>query len=75
MKWISDTHDCPCLMKTDMEKSGNVYDFLRVYYEEIDSEEDWKDLSFSNLAIVCYVRLWNLPGQMKKNTGKKRLLN
>ena len=35
MKWISDTHDCPCLMKTDMEKSGNVYDFLRVYYEEI----------------------------------------
>ena len=37
MKWISDTHDCPCLMKTDMEKSGNVYDFLRVYYEEIDS--------------------------------------
>ena len=58
MKWISDTHDCPCLMKTDMEKSGNVYDFLRGYYEEIDSEEDW-----------------NLPGQMKKNTGKKRLLN
>lgn len=40
MKWISDTHDCPCLMKIDMEKSRNVYDFLRVYYEEIESEED-----------------------------------
>ena len=57
MKWISDTHDCHCLMKTDMEKSGNVYDFLRVYYEEIDSEEDWKDLSFSNLqcgyCLLC----------------------
>lgn len=57
MKWIFDTHDCPCLMKIDMEKSRNVYDFLRVYYEEIDSEEDWKDLSFSNLkcgyCLLC----------------------
>ena len=57
MKRVSDTYHCPCLMKTDMEKSGNVYDFLRVYYEEIDSEEDWKDLSFANLkcgyCLLC----------------------
>lgn len=46
----SDTDSpCPCLMKTDMEESENIYDFLKDYFWEIESEKDWRKLSLSNL--------------------------
>lgn len=44
---------CPCLMKTDMEESENIYDFLKVYFWEIESEKDWGKLSLSNLGCSC----------------------
>lgn len=48
---------CPCLMKTDMEESENIYDFLKDYFWEIESEKDWRKLSLSNLkcsrCLLC----------------------
>ena len=54
----SDTDSpCPCLMKTDMEESENIYDFLKDYFWEIESEKDWRKLSLSNLkcsrCLLC----------------------
>ena len=45
------------IMKTDMEESENIYDFLKDYFWEIESEKDWRKLSLSNLkcsrCLLC----------------------
>ena len=53
----SDTDSpCPCLMKTDMEESENIYDFLKDYFWEIESEKDWRKLSCLLCAALKLVK-------------------
>lgn len=67
------TSPCPCLMETDMEKSENIYDFLKVYFWEIESEKDWKKLSHLNLRCsYCLLsKALELVEKDKEKYGKE----
>ena len=60
-------------METDMEKSENIYDFLKVYFWEIESEKDWKKLSHSNLRCsYCLLsKALELVEKDKEKYGKE----
>ncbi|MDD3040137.1 hypothetical protein [Bacteroides sp.] len=61
-----EAHNCPCSMKIDMELSENVYEFLVVYFPELDSEKDWKNLLDKNLE--CSFCLLNAALKIAKRS-------
>ncbi|WP_455586325.1 hypothetical protein [Bacteroides sp.] len=60
---------CSCLMKTDMEKANDVYEFLKEYFWEIDSKKECKQLSPANLKCA-YCLLCTALKLAKRNKQK-----
>lgn len=58
---------CPCRMKLDMILSKNAYDFISIYFWEIESNTNWEYLTAENIKCsYCLVHSALLIAQRDK---------